>query len=172
METGESAVSSYFSLFGIDECFTLNEKDLLERYNALRERTHPDRNISNINQLVAERLTAQINEAYRTLQDPLLRAAYILNRLGTDPFDERNTTMATDFLEKQIEMREQLDDAIDNKDKIADLLKSTNQLITETTTQLGQAMEQAEGPDITIAVEAVRKLKYLINFSNECAKQV
>ena len=52
--------------------------------------------------------TTRVNEAYRTLKSPVQRAKYLLEMNGVDVGFETNTQMPTDFLLRQLELRETL----------------------------------------------------------------
>ena len=54
-------------------------------------------------------MTTRVNEAYRTLRDPLARAVHLLELQGVDPGFEDNTAMPAAFLAEQMELRERLD---------------------------------------------------------------
>ena len=55
--------------------------------------------------------TTRVNEAYRTLKSPVQRAKYLLEMNGVDVGIETNTQMPTDFLLRQLELREALAEA-------------------------------------------------------------
>ncbi len=55
---------------------------------------------------IALQSSARVNEAYRALKDPVARAQYLLSLHGVDAFDETNTALPFDFLERQLERRE------------------------------------------------------------------
>src|SRR5258706_8814504 len=56
-------------------------------------------------------MTTRVNEAYRTLKSPVLRAKYLLELHGVDVGFETNTAMPPEFLVEQMELREQLEEA-------------------------------------------------------------
>ena len=160
--------ASHFELFGLPEQFSVDEDDLNRRHMQLRTRMHPDRHIGMAaEQLAAEQLTARINEAYRTLADPMLRAAYLLARRGHDPFRENESGMPADFLEEQMEMRERLEDASGDPQECSRLereaMASYQQCLEDLKDQL------AADSDLEEAVGTVRKMKYLRNFATECS---
>jgi len=55
--------------------------------------------------------TTRVNEAYRILKSPVQRAKYLLEMNGVDVQFETNTQMPTEFLLKQLELREALEEA-------------------------------------------------------------
>ena len=60
--------------------------------------------------------TTRVNEAYRTLRSPVQRARYLLELAGVDVALETNTSMAPEFLMRQMELREALEHAGDARD--------------------------------------------------------
>jgi molecular chaperone HscB len=60
-----------------------------------------------------------VNEAYRTLGDPVERARYLLGLRGVDAFDETDTSLDVDFLERQLERRGRAAEATDARDEPA-----------------------------------------------------
>ena len=55
--------------------------------------------------------SASVNEAYRILKSPVRRAQYLLEMNGVDVQFETNTQMPADFLMRQLELREALEQA-------------------------------------------------------------
>jgi molecular chaperone HscB len=62
-----------------------------------------------------------VNEAYRTLKDPVQRARHLLELHGVDVAFETNTAMPADFLAQQMELR----DAGGSKHLSVDALRKT-----------------------------------------------
>ena len=77
-------------------------------YHALQGEVHPDRYAaaSEAEQRLALQSSARVNEAYRALKDPVARAQYLLSLHGVEAFDETDTALPFDFLERQLERRE------------------------------------------------------------------
>ncbi|KAL4888653.1 HSCB C-terminal oligomerization domain-containing protein [Aspergillus ambiguus] len=61
--------------------FEISVGDLRREFLQLQGLTHPDKYPSGAAKQRAEALSARINEAYRTLYDPLLRAQYLLREM-------------------------------------------------------------------------------------------
>jgi molecular chaperone HscB len=100
----------YFSLLGLPREFTLDLPELERRFRDLSRQLHPDRFARaepRTRRLSLERAT-RLNDAFRALKDWRLRAAYLLKLSGTDVFTEGRTYADPDFLEEQLEWREQL----------------------------------------------------------------
>ena len=79
-------MTGYFELFGIPRSLNLSVEMLQQRYYELSRELHPDRFMRKPE---AERqraldLSSTLNDAYRTLKDPLKRANYVLSQEGFD----------------------------------------------------------------------------------------
>jgi molecular chaperone HscB len=74
----------YFQLFGIPQKLSLDLYDLEQRFYALSRKVHPDRfsRAAPAERARAEEASASLNDAYRTLRNPLTRAEYMLARQG------------------------------------------------------------------------------------------
>ena len=72
--------NQYFSLFQLPAQFELDSALLNERYRTLAAQCHPDKFAAHsaLEQKQAMMMATTINEAYRTLQDPIQRAASLL----------------------------------------------------------------------------------------------
>ena len=78
---------NYFSFFGLPRKLTVDAADLEQRFRALSRQFHPD---FFYNATVAERRaslerSSYLNDAYRTLRNPILRAEYLLKLEGMAP---------------------------------------------------------------------------------------
>ena len=101
------------------------------------------------------------NEAYITLKTPALRAAYLLALQGIDATPETNTKMPADFLMRQMEWREALEDAKLGKN-IAALENLLAEMQSEAKSlQADLALQFDEKNDLAEATEATRKLIFI-----------
>ncbi|HMM55585.1 MAG TPA: Fe-S protein assembly co-chaperone HscB [Candidatus Desulfobacillus sp.] len=103
----------YFALFGLPRAYRLDAARLDQAYRDLQGRVHPDRHAhlpESEQRLSMERAT-RVNEAYRTLKQPLARAGYLLQLAGVADDRESNTAMPADFLMEQLEWREAVAEA-------------------------------------------------------------
>jgi molecular chaperone HscB len=109
---------NHFELFGLPERFRVDARALDEAYRRLQAQVHPDRHAhgTDADKRVALQTSALVNEAYRALREPVTRAEYLLTLHGIDPRDETDTQLPMDFLERQLERREQAAEAVDTRD--------------------------------------------------------
>ncbi len=100
----------YFSLLGLPREFQVEIPELERRFRERSRVLHPDRFAraeARERRFSLERAT-RLNDAYRYLKDWRLRAGYLLKLAGTDVFVEGRTFADPDFLEEQLEWREEL----------------------------------------------------------------
>ena len=104
---------NYFELFGLPERYILDETALEQNWRRLAAQVHPDRfaTATPAERRIAMQWASTVNEAYRVLKSPLNRASYLCERAGCDLQAESNTRMDPDFLMRQMDWRERLDDA-------------------------------------------------------------
>ena len=120
--------------------------------------------IEHIPEDAAQRL---FNEAYRVLSDETSRAAYLCE-LHDAPIDaERNTAMPADFLVRQLEWREAIDEVRDS-DAREPALELAARLEAERDRTLGQVRELIdERHDYVEAATLVRQLMFYDKLQSE-----
>jgi len=139
----------------------------LERsYREIQSRIHPDRyaHAGDAERRASMQWTTRVNEAYRTLKSPVQRAKYLLEMHGVDVQFETNTQMPTDFLLRQLELREALEAA--RQPAALDALQA--QVRREKgVLESGIARLLDEAKDYQAAAEEVRKLMFLDRLGEE-----
>ncbi|HYG54250.1 MAG TPA: Fe-S protein assembly co-chaperone HscB [Burkholderiales bacterium] len=161
--------SSHFELFGLPPSYVLDKDRLEAAYRDIQSRVHPDRfaHAGDAERRASLQWTTRVNEAYRTLKDPVQRGKHLLELHGVDVAFETNTQMPTEFLMQQLELREELDAAIQKKDAAAlDAMRarlvSQKEMIQE---EIGESIDAKK--DYAGAAELVRKLMFLSKLDDE-----
>ncbi len=87
---------TYFEVFGLPEKLAIDTVALEKQFYTLSRKLHPDRFASRpaAEQEEALRQSSLLNDAYRTLKDPILRTQYLLKLKGVDL--EEQSKSATD----------------------------------------------------------------------------
>lgn len=158
-----SSVTSSFELFGLQPGFALDAEALEAAYREIQSRVHPDRfaHAGDAERRASLQWTTRVNEAYRTLKNPVSRASHLLALHGVDVAFETNTAMPADFLMEQMELREALEDATTAKD--ASALDALQRRIDadkrELEAKLGERIDGKK--DYAGAAELVRELRFL-----------
>lgn len=155
----------FFAIFGIDCQHKLDRDGLEQAYLQLSQKHHPDRFAAadTRTQRVAMERSSLINNAYRTLRDPVRRAEYLVKLGGIDLDSTDPATGAPHpdqaFLIEMIEQREHLAEA---KAAGASGLEAFRDQVEEhADTTLDEAIEAIEGGDIRLAARHLVTHRYL-----------
>lgn len=142
--------------------FVVNLRQLRKEFLQLQAQAHPDRH-QGPDKARAEGASARINDAYKTLQNPLLRAQYLLTMRGINlAEDETAKVEDPELLMEVLEMRESIEAA-----EVATDLESMQQNIDEKIEgSLGILEKAFEADDIDDAKEEAVKLRYWINIQD------
>jgi molecular chaperone HscB len=155
--------SSHFGLFGLQPAFALDHKELERAYREIQSRVHPDRfaHAGDAERRASLQWTTRVNEAYRTLKNPVQRASHILSLHGVDVAFETNTAMPAGFLMQQMELREALEDATETKNASAldGLQRRIEESAAELEGRLGERIDREK--DYKGAAALVRELQFL-----------
>ena len=137
--------------------FTIPTSELRREFLQLQGLVHPDKYPNGAEKQLAEGLSARINEAYRTLLDPLQRAQYILREWhGIDVTAEDASTkhaLDAETLMEVMEVQETIEEvgaSADAEAQINTLKKENEERVLECVGRLGEAFDKGD-------LEAARK---------------
>jgi molecular chaperone HscB len=156
----KALTSNHFELFGIAPAFALDPERLERSYRDIQSNVHPDRfaRAGDAERLASMQMTTRVNEAYRTLRSPVLRAAYLLGLNGVDLGLETDTAMPREFLMEQMELRERLEEAR-NADDLGLLEQELFGLKEGLQARIAESIDVRR--DFRGAADLVRKLMFL-----------
>ncbi len=166
-----------FDLLGIEPRFDVDTRQLGNVHRDLSRALHPDRYASRPS---SERRAAlgraiEVNEAFRTLQDPLARGQLLLERLhpsGQAPESQADPG----FLMEIMELRENLGEAGAKKDAerieaLADQVRSAQKTVMDELSKLfSQALGQSHDGAVDllpVIAEKLAVLRYYRRFLDE-----
>ncbi|HJS78027.1 MAG TPA: Fe-S protein assembly co-chaperone HscB [Burkholderiales bacterium] len=151
---------SHFDLFGLAPAYALESEALERSYRQIQSRVHPDRfaHAGDAERRASLQWTTRVNEAYRTLKDPVQRAKHLLELHGVDVAFETNTAMPGDFLAQQMELRESLEEA-KNAAALDELRKNLRAESRSLEKAIAEAIDAKK--DYAAAAGLVRKLQFL-----------
>jgi len=157
---------NYFDLFGLPVSYRVDSALLAERYHALQRALHPDRYAAagDRERRLSMQASTHVNEAFRTLKEPLARAHYLLSLYTDDHRDEQVPTQDTAFLMEQMELRETLAQVKDRLDPMAAVGEILDRLADHSRMLEGALKALLEAPsaqDLEAARELVRKLQFV-----------
>ena len=137
-------MTDYFALFGVPRQLNLSLADLQLRFYDLSRELHPDRFARKPE---AERQRAldassQLNDAYRTLKDPLKRAEYILALEGFDIGEQGSKNVPPELLEEVFELNMALEEMRAGDESARPQIESARSSFNATVSDLDRQLEQ------------------------------
>jgi len=161
---------NFFELFGLEPRFRVDAALLDRAYRELQSDVHPDRHAAanEAQQRRALQSSARVNEAYRTLKNPVGRAEYLLSLHGGDNGDNgADRSLDVDFLEQQLDRREQASEAADAQDcgALDALLRDLRTEVRDREQALGELIDGQGAWDE--ARVRVRELKFLTKLAED-----
>ncbi|WP_457857184.1 Fe-S protein assembly co-chaperone HscB [Psychrobacter pulmonis] len=166
--TPDAQFDNFFALFEQPVQFAVDQERLDQQLRLLQKRYHPDNLVADSKNVAdsaqakqqSEQASALINQAYQTLRDPDSRASYLLDIAGQAQNLEHSIA-DLDFLEDAMQMRMDLDDAIEGKELA--VLKQLNPQITVRLNKQSERFDSAyQSQDWQTAIDATQKLKFLV----------
>ena len=112
--------ADYFELLGLQREYRIDEARLTAAFRAITRNIHPDRFSGQPAEVraLATRLSAEINEGYRVLKDPVRRAGYLLELAG-GPSATEIREVPGDVLAEVMMLRENAEEARTSDDVAA-----------------------------------------------------
>ena len=154
---------NYFELFDLNQSFSLDLSLLRERYQALQRVTHPDRFATSpeYEKAIAIQKNALVSDGFYTLSHPLRRAEYLLQLNGVCLNQESKTLQDREFLFKQMELREALDDIRPNLEGVKSLEVVSSEVADMTKQYSNDLHSELDNSEWLNVADIVRKLKFL-----------
>ncbi len=167
----------YYELFGIRRGLNLPLDDLQKRYYDLSRQLHPDRFMRKPE---AERqraldMSSALNDAYRTLKDPIRRAQYLLALEGFDIGEQRSKNVPPELLEEVFELNLALEEMRSGDDsarpQIEQAEKNFTAMLSDSDAQLQSLFKQYDsGPSRDVLTQirnTLNRRKYIQNLVSE-----
>jgi molecular chaperone HscB len=103
------AGSDYFSFFGLPRRLRLDDAELEKSFYSLSRQFHPDyfMSASAVERQASVERSSMLNDAYRTLRNPVARAKYLLTLEG---YKEAEKKAPPDLLEEVFELNMQIEE--------------------------------------------------------------
>ncbi|PNP49331.1 hypothetical protein THARTR1_09939 [Trichoderma harzianum] len=140
--------------------FPIDTRALRREFLRLQARHHPDMHPPGPLKTRAEATSALINDAYKTLANPLLRAQYLLSLRGVDvATDETMQVDDPSLLAVVLEAHEEISDA-DKEEDLAELRAVNDARIEKSEGVLEAAFRE---DDVSAAKREAVKLRYWVN---------
>ena len=113
----------YFALFEVPRQLWIDMSSLEQKFLQLSWKLHPDNfvNATETERELSLKRSSELNDAYRTLRDPVGRVAYLLGIEGTRKEGEHKQQAPPELLEEVFELNESLDELREAKASGGDL---------------------------------------------------
>lgn len=148
--------------------YDIEQNDLKATYKKLMNEFHPDRHTlkSQAEQEEAAQQASKISRSYEVLSDNHERALHLLD-LGGMPMEDdiSGDILGHAFLMEVMELREEIDDAVDEK-QLQMLQKNNRERIDDTCQKLSLAFQQndlGEAKRLTAMLQYWKRIDELIN---------
>ena len=169
---------NYFQLLALPTVFEIDRNALTNNYRDLQRQFHPDKfaNSSDMEKRFSVQNSAQINDAFQTLKNPLKRAIYLLSLLGLE-LKDNETTMDPLFLMQQMELREQLEQIEQQSDPYSALEKMQTDVLEKFNLHINELVslfDLAEKHNDSAANESLKEIRNIIlklQFLNKLQQQ-
>ncbi|MEP7366541.1 MAG: Fe-S protein assembly co-chaperone HscB [Acidobacteriota bacterium] len=164
----------YFEALGLDPRLTLDAADLQKRFYERSRQWHPDRfsTKSPAEQAKSLEMTAELNDAFRTLRDTVARAEYVLSENGLEASTQRGKDVPADLLEEVLELNMALEEA--DQDQITRSLAQFEQMLASVDAQLTAQFAAWDGSPSADTLQPVRsslnRRKYISNLVRDARK--
>lgn len=147
----------YFSVFGLEPRLSIDLQDLERRFYSRSRELHPDRFIRapKEEQQRALNESSLLNDAYRTLKDPVDRAEYLLKQHGVD-----SKAVPPDLLEEMFELNMAREEGEDVSEKLQKMLAEVDAALPAKFVEWDKNQQRSALEDIGTALN---RRKYIEN---------
>ncbi len=106
------AGADFFQFFGLPQKLTVDSEALEKEFHKLSWKLHPDNFVraSEFERNLSLERSSELNDAYRTLREPIARVEYLLLRLGLRKEGTTKQQAPPELLEEVFELNESLDE--------------------------------------------------------------
>lgn len=170
-------MSDYYELFGIPRSLNLSLDDLQKRFYDLSRQLHPD---CFVRKPEAEReraldMSSALNDANRTLKDPIKRAQYLLKLEGFDIGEQASKDVPPELLEEVFELNMALEEMrggdVSARPQLEQAENNFSRMMNEVDEQLQVLFEkydsQRKRETLAEIRGALNRRKYIQNLLNE-----
>jgi molecular chaperone HscB len=161
--------ADHFAVLGLPPGYAIDVVAAEEAYKRLSRQLHPDRFAradARARRASLER-TVQLNDAWRTLRDPVRRAEYLIARAGVKVGTD---AVPPAFLMEIMELREELAAALAARDA-ANIARMAEAMRDRARRAMAAIAEALDGGQVERAAQALATLRYYQRFLDEVAER-
>uniref|UniRef100_A0A0K0FFU9 J domain-containing protein n=1 Tax=Strongyloides venezuelensis TaxID=75913 RepID=A0A0K0FFU9_STRVS len=156
-----------FRRLEIKKSFNIPENELKTNLRQLQSKVHPDKfgSKSEEEKIFSDKHSALLNDAFKTIQDPILRAEYLLADSATK---EDDMTTNNELLMEMMRLNEEISEIEDDK-----MLHNKKDLIEKERNSIIDELEKAfEKNNVNEAKILVLRLKFITSARNHILKRL
>jgi molecular chaperone HscB len=164
---------NYFDFFNLERKLGIDAAELDRRFYALSRRLHPDLFFRREERERGYSLEASavLNDAYRTLKDPVRRAEYLLKENGFDVGEQKSSNVPPELLEEVFELNMALEES--RGEEIQAALAKFGRMLGDSDRELERQFERYDASLDRAALADIRALlnrrKYIRNLIETAA---
>lgn len=167
-----NSARNFFEVFDLTPGFAIDLAVLTARYRELQRLVHPDKYAQSSDQdrRLAVQTAANINDAFRTLKDPVERALYLLRLHKVAVDDETARKLDPAFLMEQMELREALGEVRHSAQParaLRNIFATIDALEKQSLDALTAAFARGDAAALRSANEHVQKLRFIKRLRGE-----
>jgi molecular chaperone HscB len=161
----------FYEALGLEPKLSVDSDDLTKRFYERSRKWHPDRfgRASVEEQQRALEMTSTLNDAFRTLRDPIARAEYYLRESGVEPTKE----VPPELLEEVFELNLALEELRGGDTSVRGQLESAGyrfrRMLTEIDGELKTVFEQPSDKHLR---QLLDRRRYISNLVNDVEKEL
>ena len=181
-QTLQPAPTDYYALLGLDRTLNLSVDDLQHRFYDLSRQLHPDRFTRKPERERHYSLDASsaLNDAYRTLRDPIKRAQYVLAQEGFEIGEQQSKDVPQELLEEVFELNMALEEMRGGDESARPQLEQAEKNFTNMLSDVDQKLEslfskydETRNHDTLVQIRGIlNRRKYILNLLNEVHKEL
>lgn len=124
-------LADYFAIFGLPRKLWIEMSALESKFLQLSWKLHPDNfvNASERDRELSLKRSSELNDAYRTLRDPVARVEYLLEIEGARKEGEHKQQAPPELLEEVFELNESLDELREAQASEGDITELKSRLV-------------------------------------------
>lgn len=169
---------NFYDSLGLSPCLTLDSEELKKRFYDRSRQWHPDRfgRAGEAGQKQALDMTSALNDAFRTLRDPVSRAEYFLHESGLDP----SKNPPPELLEEVFEMNMALEELRGGDESVRGQLDSSRErftsMLSEIDASLTDLFQRYDASGDRAVLEEIRAVldrrRYVSNLLRDAAQEL
>jgi molecular chaperone HscB len=152
--TAKDSSLDYFAVFGLPRKLWIGMDALEQKFLQLSWKLHPDKfvNASEEERELSLKRSSELNDAYRTLRDPVARVEYLLGIENMRKEGEHKQQAPPELLEEVFELNESLDELREAKSAGGDL-SSLKQRLQSAEKKFGEKLAEVDSELQSVARE-------------------